>query len=103
MKSSLQALVSNWKVHFSSLLHRTASESLQSVVQDQQSMYQTLSSSITVGDLPFLRKMLELLLHTDNMFHHIDNIYSSVEDMYQVLRYVHSSLLLRGVIFRDPP
>ena len=89
LKTSLQALASNWKVQFTSFLHDMAKESLNSVVQDRDAMYRTLSSPVSVGDLSFLREVLELLLHIDDMFHYIDNVYTPVEDMYQLLRYIH--------------
>ena len=86
LKSSLKSLASNWKVQFISFLHKGTTEALASVIKERDSMFQTLSTPINVGDLPFLREVLELLLHIDDMFHHVDSMYLPVEDMYRVLR-----------------
>lgn len=52
-------------------------------------MSQVLTSEVYTGDLTFLREVLELLEHMDDLQHSIDDQYLPVEEMYLQLKYVN--------------
>lgn len=86
LKSTLRSLSSNWKTQFSSHLHLMARTALQTLVEQQMTMSQVLTSEVYTGDLAFLREVLELLEHMDDLHHSIDDQYLPVEEMYMQLK-----------------
>lgn len=86
LKSTLRSLSSNWKTQFSSHLHLMARTALQTLVEQQMTMSQVLTSEVCTGDLAFLREVLELLEHMDDLHHSIDDQYLPVEEMYMQLK-----------------
>ena len=86
MKSTLQALASNWRSQYSTYLHERAKVALDSLAQQREAMIQILTSEVVVGDLSFLREVLELLEQIDELHLTIDEKYSAVEEMYGQLR-----------------
>ena len=50
-------------------------------------MIQVLISEVAIGDLSFLREVLELLEQIDELQLTIDEKYLAVEEMYRQLRY----------------
>ena len=59
---------------------------LDSLVQQREAMIQVLTSEVVVGDLSFLREVLELLEQIDELHLTVDEKYSAVEEMYRQLR-----------------
>ena len=86
LKSTLQALASNWRSLYSTYLHDRAKVALDSLVQQRETMIQVLTSEVVVGDLSFLREVLELLEQIDELQLTIDEKYLAVEEMYRQLR-----------------
>ena len=56
------------------------------VVDKRETMKEQLLSHVATGDLPSLRKVLELLQYIDNLQHTIDEEYLPVEEIYSSLR-----------------
>lgn len=81
-------MASNWKCQYSSHLHLIAHTALNTLVQQQETMLHVLNTLPVVGDLAFLRELLELLGHIDDLHHSIDDQYLPVEEMYSQLRYM---------------
>ena len=63
-----------------------ARTALQTLVEQQMTMSQVLTSDVYTGDLAFLREVLELLEHMDDLHHSIDDQYLPVEEMYMQLK-----------------
>ena len=66
-----------------------ARTALKTLVEQQVTMSQVLTSEVYTGDLTFLREVLELLEHMDDLQHSIDDQYLPVEEMYLQLKYVN--------------
>ncbi|CAH2249071.1 Hypothetical predicted protein [Pelobates cultripes] len=84
IKDTLRGFAGSWKSHYANILHQQFKQTLLSVVQYRENVWQQLTTP--VQSLEQLHSCITLLEEVQDMENKIDDVYRPIEIMYEQLR-----------------